>query len=81
MPISRQTPEGENSWTEYRRLVMSNLEEIRETLEERGNRLNKIENELNLIKMKITFVAGIAGFLGSLITVIAHFVFEWLNRS
>jgi VIT1/CCC1 family predicted Fe2+/Mn2+ transporter len=66
-------PRDENSWTEYRRLIIDFCEDTKCRLDEIEDRLGKIDLEINSIKIKIAFVAGIAGFIGSLIPVLVQY--------
>lgn len=61
------------SWADYRRLVLDCISENKTRVEDLEDRLAKIDTEISLIKLKIGMVAGIAGFIGSLIPVLVQF--------
>jgi len=61
------------SWADYRRLVLDCIGENKSRVEDLEDRLAKIDTEISLIKLKIGMVAGIAGFIGSLIPVLVQF--------
>ena len=72
MPIhkNQENPDESNTWTEYRRLVMNCIEENKARIDEAYDIINSLTLELNTLKTKIATIAGIAGFIGSLIPVI-----------
>lgn len=52
-----------NGWPEYKKLVMAELERINEQLGGMNKRLNRIEVEIGMLKVK----AGVWGVAGGLI--------------
>ena len=66
-------PKDENSWSEYRRLIIDFCEDTKARLDEIEDRTAKIDIDINSIKIKIAVVAGFAGFIGSLIPVLTQY--------
>lgn len=64
---------GQNSWAEYRRLVLDCINEAKDKMDSVEDRLAQIDREIDAIKLKIAIVAGVAGFLGSLIPVLIQY--------
>lgn len=64
----------DNSWSEYRRLVMDFCEKTAARLDDIENGIEKINLDIATIKLKIAMVSGVCGFIGSLIPVIIHYV-------
>lgn len=65
---------GQNSWAEYRRLVLDCINEAKDKMDTVEERLAGIDREIDAIKLKIGMVAGIAGFIGSLIPVLVQYL-------
>lgn len=55
------TPNGSHPWTEYRLLVIKELESHGETLNRIDRRISKLEIDINTLKVKAAFIGAIAG--------------------
>lgn len=71
----------EHSWSEYRRLVLSFLEDTKKDLDDINKAANEAKIEANSLKIELTTLktkisvwAGIAGFIGSLIPIILSYL-------
>jgi hypothetical protein len=58
----RTTDDNEgNGWEQYQKLVLSRLEEIRDTSHDTEERLRRIEMEIALLRLKSSLWGGVAG--------------------
>lgn len=65
---------NDNDFKEYRRLIISELEDLNCSIKELREATQEIDKELAVIKTKIAFVSAGLGFAGGLIGPIVHFL-------
>jgi hypothetical protein len=66
-----------SQWSEYRRLVLSNIEDNKERIDHIDITLQTITNRVTSIETKLTIYAAIGGFIGGFIpSIISHFFFK-----
>lgn len=59
---------GENNlWSEYRRLVLQALEDIKEENEKCGTQRSELDKRMTVLETKITLVSSIVGSLAGLL--------------
>ncbi len=61
-----------NGWSEYQKLVLSELERLSDWLESAEKRINELRLEVAILKVK----SGIWGLMGGLIPVLIYLVIE-----
>lgn len=62
------TPEDErrgDSWYEYRRLVMAGLRELKEEIKHLDEKLDKVSNDVLMLKVKAGVWGGVVGAMGA----------------
>lgn len=67
----------ENSWGEYRRLVLKELQELHEELKRQGHRISAIEKFYFKLK---TYVAIAASVISLFISAIPALIEKWLRH-
>ena len=66
---------GDDDWIEYRRLIVSTLEELRRDLDAIRDSQQKSRVELELVKFKVMLTGVTAGFIASALVTVLKAVF------
>lgn len=56
-----------NSWTEWSKYVLKELERLNEAMEKMGEEVRQLNNEMLVLKTKIAVIATLASFAGGAI--------------
>jgi ABC-type branched-subunit amino acid transport system permease subunit len=65
-----------NGWSEYQRLVLSELKRLDEAIRSNNERLEAIQLNIAVLKTKATIWGALAGFGGSIIVVIVGMLLQ-----
>lgn len=71
-----RTPDSDDSWNQYQKLVLTKLDDIEAVNEKVEVRLRSLELELALLRLKSSFWGGLAG-LGAFA---ATWLIQWISR-
>ena len=72
--------DSKGTWLEYRKFVLAFCETMEERLNEVDDKIDENKTDITIIKTRIAMVAGIAGFIGSLIPIVGHILFSYLSK-
>ena len=73
--VRTKNRDGDYSWTEYRRLILMELESLNESKESLTETVHKLEIHVNTLQTKMAFIGIAGGFVSSLILAALKYYF------
>lgn len=78
--MSESNGNGKDSWTEYRKLVLANIETLTETVKELKEKISDMNVTIAKLETSLSIKSGIWGAIAGLIPAIAVLIYYLVSR-